>query len=81
MTTVPLPSTKSRSSKSSEESPDQKSELQGLVFVSLAPDASLEVPEGEDQETKPHAFSEERIGAVQIFRDTCQCQPTPALLS
>ena len=74
MTTVPLPTLSSRPPSSDQEASDQKSELQGLVFVSLNNESSPEVNEGEEQETKPHSFSDERIGAIQVFRDTCKSQ-------
>jgi hypothetical protein len=74
MTTVPLPTLSSRPPNPGQESSDQKTELQGLVFVSLSNDTSPEVTEGEDQDIKPHSFSDERVGAIQIFRDTCESQ-------
>jgi hypothetical protein len=74
MTTVPLPTLSSRPPNSGQESSDQKTELQGLVFVSLSNETSSEVMEGEDQDTKPHLFSDERVGAIQIFRDSCKSQ-------
>jgi hypothetical protein len=74
MTTVPLPTLSSRPPNPGQESSDQKTELQGLVFVSLSNETSSEVMEGEDQDTKPHSFSDERVGAIQIFRDTCKFQ-------
>jgi hypothetical protein len=72
MTTVPLPTLTSRPPNSGQEASNQKTELQGLVFVSLSNDTSSEVHENEDQDIKPHSFSDERVGAIQIFRDTCK---------
>lgn len=73
MTTVPLPTLSSSPPIwEREEVSDQRTEFQGLVFVSLSNDTSSEVDEGEDQETKPHSFSDERVGAIQVFRDTCK---------
>jgi hypothetical protein len=72
MTTVPLPTLLSRPPDPVQESSDQKTELQGLAFVSLSNDTSSEVNEGEDQDIKPHLFSDERVGAIQVFRDTCK---------
>jgi hypothetical protein len=74
MTTVPLPTLSSRPPSPGQESSDQKTEFQGLIFVSLSNDTSPEKMEGEDQETKPHSLSDERVGAIQIFRDTCKSQ-------
>jgi hypothetical protein len=74
MTTVPLPTLTSRPPNAGQEASNQKTELQGLVFVSLSNETSSEVMEGEDQDTKPHSFSDERVGAIQIFRDTCKSQ-------
>jgi hypothetical protein len=74
MTTVPLPTLSSRPPNLVQEASDQKTELQGLVFVSLSNETSSEVMEGEDQDTKPHLFSDERVGAIQVFRDTCKSQ-------
>ena len=82
MTTVPLP-TLSSSPPTWEpvEVSDQKTEFQGLVFVSLSNDTSSEVDEGEDQETKPHSFSDERVGAIQVFRDTCEFKISVCILA
>jgi hypothetical protein len=71
MTTVPLPALPSPSKLDAGET-NRETELQGLVFVSLSEDTTFEVNEGEDPETKPHAFSDERVGAVRTFRDTCK---------
>jgi hypothetical protein len=72
MTTVPLPTPPSRPPNSDQEASVQKTELQGLVLVSLSNDTSSEVQESEDQDIKPHSFSDERVGAIQIFRDICK---------
>lgn len=71
MTTVPLPILSPRKPEAHQNGVNQETELQGLVFVSLVTEIPLEVQEGEHQETKPYLFSDERVGAVQIFRDTC----------
>lgn len=71
MATVPLPALPFPSKLDVGET-SRETELQGLVFVSLSEDTTPEVNEGEDQETKPHAFSDERVGAVRVFRDTCE---------
>ena len=82
MTTVPLPTLSSSPPIwEREEVSDQKTEFQGLVFVSLSNDTSSEVDEGEDQETKPHSFSDERVGAIQVFRDTCKFKISSCVLA
>ena len=81
MTTVPLPTLSSISPTPVLEAFDEKTELQGLVFVSLSNDTSPDVNEGEDQDVKPHSFSDERVGAIQIFRDTCKPQHQLKVLS
>ena len=77
MTTVPLPTLSSVSPTPVQDASEEKTELQGLVFVSLSNDASSELNEGEDQDVKPHSFSDERVGAIQVFRDTCKSQHPP----
>lgn len=84
MTTVPLPSLPSRPPKSDADQTSTDTELQGLVFVSLSSDTSAETNEGEGeiQEVKPtHSYSDERVGAIQIFRDTCKCHVFVVFLS
>ena len=70
MTTVPLPALPSVKAKLVQGHPLNESELQGLLFVSLSNETPVEVKEEGIKEEKPHSYSEEQVGAVQVFRDS-----------
>jgi len=72
MTTVPLPALPSVKAKSAQDKSLIQSELQGLLFVSLSNESPVEMKEEGIEEEKPHSYSEEQVGAVQIFRDSCE---------
>jgi hypothetical protein len=72
MTTVPLPTLPSVIPKPFQSSSPVQSELQGMLFVSLSNENPVQVKEEGIKEEKPHSYSEEQVGAVQIFRDTCK---------
>jgi hypothetical protein len=74
MTTVPLPALASVSPEPFQDASPVQSEQQGMIFVSLSNETPVEVKEEGIKDEKPHTFSEEQVGAVQIFRDTCKCR-------
>jgi hypothetical protein len=74
MTTVPLPSLPSNTSPSLTDgsaSYIRPAEMQGLMFVSLSNPTVDGANASGNLEMKPRSFSDERIGAIQILRESC----------
>jgi hypothetical protein len=74
MTTVPLPSLPSSASHTITDgsaSTIRPAEMQGLVFVSLSNPTVDGANASGNLEMKPRSFSDERIGAIQILRESC----------